>query len=132
MYNTKSTGGVTVAMLRAFVCMSGHLNLSKTCGELGATRQTVRRHLTDLEHIKGEKLFVVEDRQYRLTPFGEASLDGAVALLQQLDTWAGQSSLSKNVCDGLETTRYIDASGQKFLSQQHSVSKIAMDGLPIV
>ena len=31
MYQTKSTSGVTVAMLRAFVCMARNLNLSKTC-----------------------------------------------------------------------------------------------------
>ena len=50
-------------MLRAFVCMSKNLNLSKTCEELGATRQTVRRHITDLEAIRGELLFEVVDRQ---------------------------------------------------------------------
>lgn len=132
MYQTKSTSGVTIAMLRAFVCMSQNLNLSKTCQELGATRQTVRRHLTDLERIKGSPLFRVDDRQYRLTPYGEASLDGAKSLLLHLDTWAGQSSLTKDFSDGLESSRYVDGDGREFFSQQRSVSEIASDGLPIL
>ncbi len=132
MYQTKSTGGVTVAMLRAFVCMSRNLNLSKTCQELGATRQTVRRHLTDLERIKGEQLFQVTDRQYQLTPHGQASLDGANSLLLHLDTWSGESSLTKQFSEGLESSRYVDGEGRDFFSQQHSVSKVALNGLPLV
>lgn len=119
-------------MLRAFVCMSRNLNLSKTCDELGATRQTVRRHITDLERIKGEQLFKVEERQYHLTAAGQACLDGAKSILLQLDTWAGQSSLSKNVSGGLESSRYVDADGRAFLSQQHPVSQIATNGLPLM
>lgn len=132
MYQSKNTGGVTVAMLRAYVCMSRHLNLSKTCQELGATRQTVRRHLTDLERIKGEQLFKVMDRQYQLTPYGQASLDGAKSLLLHLDTWSGESSLTKKFSQGLESSRYVDAEGREFFSQQHSVSKVALNGLPLV
>ncbi|MEM1065998.1 MAG: LysR family transcriptional regulator [Pseudomonadota bacterium] len=119
-------------MLRAFVSMSRNLNLSKTCEELGATRQTVRRHITDLERIKGETLFTVEDRRYRLTPEGEASLDGAKAILLELDTWAGQSALKKQFSRGLEFSRYVDADGREFLSQQQPVYKIALNGLPLV
>lgn len=132
MYQTKSTSGVTVAMLRAFVCMSENLNLSRTCQELGATRQTVRRHLTDLERIKGERLFKVEDRQYHLTPSGEASLDSAKSLLLQLDIWAGQSALTRKTSQGLESSRYVDGEGRVFLSQQHAVSRVAVNGLPLV
>ena len=33
--------------------------------------------ITDLEAIKGETLFEVADRQYRLTPHGHAALPGA-------------------------------------------------------
>lgn len=132
MYQTKSTSGVTVAMLRAFVCMSRNLNLSKTCQELGATRQTVRRHISDLERIKGEQLFKVADRQYFLTPLGQASLDGAKTILLELDTWSGQSSLRKNFSQGLEASQYVDADGREFFSQQQPVSKITFDGLPLM
>jgi len=132
LYQTKNNADVTVAMLRAFVCMSRTLNLSKTCEELGATRQTVRRHLTDLESIKRERLFEVVDRQYRLTAHGAASLEGAKSLLLHLDTWSGQSTLSKEFSGGLESSRYVDGDGKEFFSQQHPVSKIAMEGLPLV
>lgn len=132
MYQTKSTGGVTIAMLRAYVCMSRNLNLSKTCQELGATRQTVRRHISDLETIVGEQLFIVADRQYHLTPYGKASLDGAKFILMQLDTWSGQSSLTRRFSAGLELSRYTDEDDREFLSQQHPVSKITSDGPPLL
>ncbi len=132
MYESKNNTGVTVAMLRAFVCMSRNLNLSKACQELGATRQTVRRHLSDLERIRGEQLFEVKDRQYHLTREGEASLDEAKSILFQLDTWSGQSSLRRKSSSGLESSRYTDADGRVFFSQQHPVSQIAIDGLPLM
>lgn len=132
MYQTRHTSGVTVAMLRAFVCLSRTLNLSKACEELGATRQTVRRHITELEEIKGEKLFRIEDRRYHLTPFGEASIDGANAILLSLDTWSGHSPLSKQFSQGLEASSYTDAEGRRFHSQQHPVSKISTYGPPLL
>ena len=119
-------------MLRAFVCLSRHLNLSKASIELGATRQTVRRHITDLEMIFGEKVFDVVDRQYHLTGPGHERLDEAKKLLLELDTWAGQSSLKKNTSGGLEKLQYTDADGRVFLSQQHPVSQIAFNGLPLM
>jgi biotin operon repressor len=119
-------------MLRAFVCVAHHLNLSKACDELGATRQTVRRHITDLEAIKGAKLFEVEERQYRLTSFGRGALPGARAILLQLNLWSGQSALTRHLAGGLECSQYTDADGRKFYSQQHPVSKIALNGLPLV
>ena len=132
MQHSANTNGVTVSMLRAFVCMSQTLNLSKACVELGATRQTVRRHITDLEAILGGQLFVVEDRQYRLTPLGHDSLGGAKSLLVQLDSWAGHSVLKRQVTGGLEASRFTDADGRAYFSQQHPVSSIAFDGLPLI
>lgn len=132
MYQSKNNSGVTVAMLRAFVCLSKNLNLSKTCTELGATRQTVRRHITDLETIRGETLFEVIERQYHLTEQGLASLDDAKSLLLQLDSWAGQSALRKNSKQSLEKIQYTDDTGLKFFSQQHSISQVALKGLPLM
>lgn len=119
-------------MLRAFVCMSLNLNLSKTSEEMAATRQTVRRHITDLETLLGHKLLLIVDRQYQLTDYGKASLSEARQLLLQIDAWAGQSSLKKNTSGGLEKLQYTDASGRVFHSQQHPVSQVAMKGLPLM
>lgn len=123
---------MTIAMMRAFVCLSQHLNLSKACDELGTTRQTVRRHITDLEIIFGKQLFEVVDRKYHLTDDGEALLDGAKSLLRQLDIWSGQSVLKKDISGGLEKLQYTDVDGNVFHSQQHPVSEVALDGLPIM
>ena len=119
-------------MVRAFVVLSECLNLSKTCEILGATRQTVRRHITDLEAIKGEPLFSVENRQYSLTPFGKASVDDAKFILRQVETWSGQSNLSKNSTLGMESNEYTDHAGKVFYSQQHPVFRIGASGLPIM
>lgn len=132
MYQSKNNSGVTVSMLRAFICLSQTLNLSKACSELNTTRQTVRRHITELEAILGQKLFEVVDRQYQLTTTGHDSLEEAKALLLRLDTWAGQSSLKKNTSQGLEKLQYTDALGNVFRSQQHPVSQIALNGLPLM
>lgn len=132
MYQSKNNTGVTIAMMRAFVCLSRHLNLSKACSELGTTRQTVRRHITDLETLLGHELFKVVDRQYHLTCRGHEALEEAKSLLLKLDTWAGQSSLKKNTSGGLEKLQYTDSEGRVYYSQQHPVSKIAMEGLPLL
>jgi hypothetical protein len=132
LYQSKNNTGVTVDMLRAFVCLSRHLNLSKASDELSTTRQTVRRHITDLEVILGQKLFEVIDRQYQVTSEALERLEEARKLLLQLDAWAGQSSLKKNTAGGLEKLQYTDADGRVFLSQQHPVSQIALSGLPLM
>ena len=132
MYQSKNNNGVTIAMMRAFVALSRTLNLSKACEDLGATRQTVRRHITDLEEILGEPLFEVVDRQYQLTTYGREILEEANALLMRIDMWAGQSALKKNTDQGLEKLEFTDSDGNRFLSQQHAVSQIALSGLPIM
>lgn len=132
MYRSKEKSGVTVSMLRAFVVLSRTLNLTKTCKELQATRQTVRRHINELEAIKGGKLFEVDDRQYHLTQFGKASLADAVSILRNLETWSGQSGLTRQTSRYLESSRYCDGEGREFFSQQHPISKIASEGLPIM
>ncbi|PXW72835.1 regulatory helix-turn-helix LysR family protein [Loktanella sp. PT4BL] len=132
MYQSKNNTGVTVDMLRAFVCLSRHLNLSKASDELGTTRQTVRRHITDLEVILEQKLFEVVDRQYELTPEGSERIEEAQKLILQLDSWAGQSALTKKTKAGLEKLEYTDKEGRSFHSQQHPVSQIAINGLPLM
>lgn len=122
----------TVSMLRAFVILSKTLNLTRACEELGATRQTVRRHICDLEEIKGGSLFNVEDRQYSLTPFGHASLAEAETILQKMEKWSSQPQSTSRNSQWLEENSYTDEDGREFFSQQHPISKIAFNGLPIM
>ena len=83
-------------LLRSFSTLARTLNLSKAVRELGSTRQTVRRHIYLLEEARGEKLFSVEDRQYRLTAAGRASLQGAEEILSFGEAWLGRSLSHKD------------------------------------
>ena len=112
--------------------MSKTLSLTRACDELGATRQTVRRHINDLEVLTGKQFFELVERRYKLTRDGKEALESAQELLLQLDNWSGRSKLKTRVSCGLETNEYTDAEGRVFLSQQHPVSSIAKSGLPIL
>ena len=125
MNQSKANTGITVSMIRACVCMGRLLNLTRACEELGATRQTVRRHINDLERIFGGRLFEVVDREYKLTELGEKTVEEAKSILVQIDSWSGQSALKRETAGGLESLQYTDRDGNTFYSQQHPVSKIA-------
>lgn len=122
----------TISMLRAFVCLSKTLSLTRACEELGATRQTVRRHINDLEALTGQVFFQLVDRRYKLTRDGIEALENAEDLLLQIDNWSGRSKLKTKVSGGLEAKEFTDNDGNVFLSQQHPVSSIAKTGLPIL
>jgi len=128
----KENSGVSVAMLRAFVTLSKTLNLTEASELLGATRQTVRRHITDLERIKGRALFSLEKQEYVLTPFGKGRVADAESILQQLESWSGPSRMTRLSSDWLETAHYLDTDGRRFFSQQHPIIRIAKKGLPIM
>ena len=132
MVGIKQNAGVTVAMLRAFVSLSRTLNLTETSEHLKATRQTVRRHISDLERIKGQSLFVLERQEYALTPFGKASVADAESILRQIESWSGQSRMTRHGVNFLEHAHFLDDKGREFFSQQHPVIEIATSGLPIM
>jgi len=118
---------VLFEMLRSFTTLAETLNLSQTVRILDCTRQTVRRHMDVLEEIKGEKLFEVRDRQYKLTEAGSRSVAGAEFLLKRSDAWlAGRTVHTKNV-DGLDHASFQDEKGHDFHSQQHPISCIWQD-----
>lgn len=119
-------------MLRAFVSMGNTLNLSETCRRLGSTRQTVRRHISELEKIRGEQLFIVSDNKYELTQNGEACLVSAQMILLDIDTWSKCSPLERYVADGLEAKKYTHHDGRKFYSQQQPISRLVETGEPLL
>ena len=80
-------------MIRSYTTLARTLNLSHAVDELGITRQTLRRHIAQLEQVRNESLFSVKDRRYELTPAGEAALPTAHDLLARIETWSmGQAS----------------------------------------
>lgn len=126
------TDGITFAMLRAFVTMGETLNLAITAEHLGLTRQTVRRHINDLETIKGARLFVLDRQSYTLTDFGHASLHGARALLRQRDQWCRETPNFGEISHYLEGSKFTDTDGRVFASQQHPVSAIPQLGTSLM
>ncbi len=119
-------------MLRAFVSLSKTLNLTETTKLVGATRQTVRRHITDLEVIMGQALFSLEKQEYVLTAYGKGCVADAESILRQLESWATRSRMTKRRSQWLESANYLDANGREFFSQQQPIIRIAKNGLPIM
>lgn len=81
-------------MIRSFTTLADTLNLSHAVAQLNSTRQTVRRHISQLEELRGEELFRTRDRRYELTEAGEAALPEARELLMHAKVWSrGQTGM---------------------------------------
>lgn len=112
---------VLFEMLRSFTVLARTLNLSQAVRILGSTRQTVRRHIDALEELRGEKLFEMKDRQYRLTDAGARSLKEAESILTRGEAWlAGESA----TVDGMAVVHHEDADGPCFFAQQHRLDRL--------
>ncbi|MCM2563476.1 LysR family transcriptional regulator [Lutimaribacter sp. EGI FJ00015] len=107
-------------LLRSFTTLARTLNLSHAVKELNSTRQTVRRHISQLEELRGEELFKVVDRQYVLTDAGQRALPEATDLLARGVAWAKGYA---NHSSGLSTINYSD-DGLTYHLQQQRISKI--------
>lgn len=108
-------------MLRSFTSLAETLNLSRTVEKLGSTRQTVRRHINTLEEIKGERLFIVDDRQYHLTEAGRHALQEAQNLQERGLAWLNNEA---GHLGGLHHITKASDPDWYFYLQQHSVSWI--------
>ncbi|MEO9827116.1 MAG: LysR family transcriptional regulator [Paracoccaceae bacterium] len=123
---------VTFDMLRAFDSLARTLNLSETAESLGTTRQTVRRHISNLEAFRGGPLFSLQKQSYFLTPLGTGSLPSAQSILRQAESWSHIAQNSPNRSQHLDYAKFINDEGRKFLSQQHPVSAVTRLGTPLV
>lgn len=74
-------------MLRSLIALGETRNLSQAVSQLGVTRQTIRRHIRELERLKGETLFEIRERQYRLTPAGELAMADSLKLIENSEAW---------------------------------------------
>lgn len=107
-------------MIRSFTTLARTLNLSHAVAELNSTRQTVRRHIAQLEEVKQVKLFTVENRQYRLTDAGRRALPEALDILVRGNSWlTGQSGM----INGLQYLRHEDTTGWCHYQQQHPIAR---------
>ena len=121
---------VLYEILRSFTTVAETLNITKAVDQLGFTRQTIRRHLDDLEAILGQELFETQNRQYQLTNAGRECLVGANELLSDIHAWAGGNYSLSN---GLQKLAFrSEAEDYFYHSQQHSLNQIWDDGTAIL
>lgn len=111
-------------MLRSFTTLAETLNLSRAVEMMGTTRQTVRRHINTLEDIKGEKLFLVDDRQYHLTEAGQHALQEARDLQARGLAWLNNETGHEQ---GLHHIAVEADNGWYFYLQQHSLARVWSD-----
>ncbi len=124
-----SLPGVMFEMLRSFTTVASTLNLSHAVAILGSTRQTVRRHIQQLEEMRGEPLFEVHDRQYVLTGAGERSVREAERILGSTRSWiAGH----KDTVGGLARVLYEPETGRPFYAQQHPIIQAWHSSPPLI
>jgi len=116
-------------MLRSFTTLARTLNLSRAVRDLGSTRQTVRRHIAQLEQARGERLFVMRDRQYHLTDAGCAALQDAEDILTGGNAWLANQSRR---VDGLTHIAIEESDDWCFFLQQQPISKVWTQRAPLL
>ena len=76
-----------VDMLRSFVTLAETQNLSQTVELLGVSRQTVRRHVRELELARGTVFFEPGESRYSLTEAGKNAAEDAQNLIMGMAEW---------------------------------------------
>lgn len=110
-------------MLRSFTTLADQLNLSQAVRELGSTRQTVRRHVNQLEEAIGGPLFDVRDRRYELTELGRLMLPQALDLQARASAWLSGHLTERNGLPCLSAR----IGSWDFYQQQHAIGSIWKD-----
>lgn len=125
MPSIQPSQSILFELLRSFTTMARTLNLSHAVKELKSTRQTVRRHISQLEELRGEPLFELVDRQYKLTEAGRSALPEAEDLLARGMAWTQNHSAHSH---GLFTVNYSVPGVFEYHLQQHPISRVWENG----
>ncbi|MEM7067459.1 MAG: LysR family transcriptional regulator [Pseudomonadota bacterium] len=125
-----NTGAPSVIfeMMRSFVVLAKTLNISQTAESLNLTRQTVKRHISNLEEIKGNELFELKNRQYILTEYGHAELNSAETLLVRLNDWLNNDH---RTIAGLQVTHHKNKASE-FWAQRYPVIELLNLAPPLI
>ncbi|GLQ25347.1 hypothetical protein GCM10007927_01500 [Sulfitobacter pacificus] len=110
-------------MIRSFVTLAATLNLSHAVKELDSTRQTVRRHISQLETAMGAPLFLVEDRRYHLSGLGESVLPDAKDILARGTLWMRGQTRAVGMLQRLQA----NVGDWDFYQQQQPLGKVWSD-----
>ncbi len=82
-------------MLLSLTVLGETQNLSAAVEILGVSRQTIRRHIRELENLTGQVFFEAGVRHYRLTQHGELAITQARKLIDKSNDWlAGRLTTS--------------------------------------
>jgi regulatory helix-turn-helix LysR family protein len=123
---------ISVDMFETFITLSRTKKMPETVTRLSITRQTVRRHIDNLEQAKGEKLIILKNHKYELTDAGLKFLPEVEDIIDQADSLLGGYHFKNDVIDGLNRTTYHDRRGHDFHSQQHPLNRLWIDSPPIL
>lgn len=116
-------------MLRSFVALARTLNMTRTVAELGFSRQTVRRHINDLQELRGITLFDFEERKYSLTKEGKQALFEAEVLLQRAEYWLNNNT---DLVNGLPSVNLRLPDNLPFHAQRHPLHSVWSFGPPLL
>ena len=108
-------------MLQSYVALATTLNLSKAVEKQGTARQTIRRHITELERLCGEKFLVFDQGKFAITPAGIQALETARELLEQAKYWLVDRD---KYTRGLRSANLAMDDGVPFYAQRHPMLKI--------
>ena len=108
-------------MIRSFVVLADTLNLSHAVKQLESTRQTVRRHISQLEELMGAALFEVDERRYQLTERGIEVLPEAIDILARGKIWVQGNTRHVG---GLLRLEHEAPNGWNFYQQQQPLTQI--------
>ena len=73
--------------LLSFATLAETQNLSHAVEKLGISRQSIRRHIRELESIRGDPFFEASPPRYRLTEAGKDAARAAADMVQQMQKW---------------------------------------------
>jgi len=116
-------------MLRSFVAVAKTLNVSQAVKELGYSRQTTARHITELEEFLGYDLFVVKNRRYYLTNKGADFLHHTELLLENTSFLLEESSDHNQL---LPAVKMQVSANHWFFAQRHPVTRVWDLGTPLM
>jgi len=116
-------------MIRSYTTLAKTLNLSHAVTELNSTRQTVRRHISQLEEMMGGALFFIDDRRYQLTELGGNALPEAQDILARCNVWLRGQVVHQN---GLPQLKLLFANGGDFFQQQQPLNSIWRSDRPLL
>ncbi|MEM7290246.1 MAG: LysR family transcriptional regulator [Pseudomonadota bacterium] len=116
-------------MLKSFSTVASTLNVTHAANQLPVTRQTIIRHIMELEELLDCKLFELVDRQYALTKAGSDFVIPVNLLLNQTHFLFRESS---KIVNGLSAIKAKIDGDYWYHAQRHPVVDIWTKAPPLI